>query len=64
MQTFIFVLVGIALFVTLGVLMAGVVVMARGGAVNDKWGNKLMRARVISQGMTLGLLVLALLLGK
>ncbi|WP_455373997.1 HIG1 domain-containing protein [Limibacillus halophilus] len=64
MQTFIFVLVGIALFVTLGVLMAGVVVMARGGAVNDKWGNKLMRARVISQGVTLGLLVLALLLGK
>jgi hypothetical protein len=64
MQSFIFVLVGIALFVTLGVLMAGVVVMARGGELNDKWGNKLMRARVISQGVTLGLLVLALLLGK
>lgn len=64
MQTFIFVLVGIALFATLAILMAGVVVMAKGGPVNDKWGNKLMRARVISQGVTLGLLVLALLIGK
>ncbi len=64
MQSFIFILVGIALAATLAILMAGVVVMAKGGAVNDKWGNKLMRARVISQGVTLGLLVLALLIGK
>lgn len=64
MQSFIFILVGIALAVTLGVLLAGVVVMAKGGEANAKWGNKLMRARVISQGVTLGLLVLALLIGK
>ena len=64
MQSFIFILVGIALAVTLGVLLAGVVVMAKGGEANAKWGNKLMRARVISQGVTLGLLVLAFLVGK
>ncbi len=64
MQSFVFILVGVALFATLAILMAGVVVMARGGAVNDRWGNKLMRARVIAQGVTLALLVLALLVGK
>ena len=52
-------LVGIALAGTLVVLFAGVFAMARGGEFNRKWGNKLMRARVATQGLAI-LLLLAL----
>ncbi len=53
-------LVTIALAGTLAVLFAGVFAMARGGEFNRKWGNKLMRARVATQGLAI-LLLLALL---
>ncbi len=52
-------LVAIALAGTLVVLFAGVFAMARGGEFNRKWGNKLMRARVVTQGLAI-LLLLAL----
>lgn len=39
----------IALFVTLGILLVGVIGMAHGGEFNRKYGNKLMRMRVIAQ---------------
>ena len=39
----------IALMVTLGSLLTGVISMARGGEFNEKYGNKLMRMRIISQ---------------
>ena len=55
-------LVGIALAGTLAVLFAGVFAMARGGEFNRKWGNKLMRARVVVQGATVLLLFLAFVL--
>lgn len=45
----------IAMLATLTVLIVGLVGMFRGGEFNDKYGNKLMRARV-------GLQFLALLL--
>ncbi len=54
-------LVAIALAGTLVVLAAGVFAMARGGEFNRKWGNKLMRARVATQGLAI-LLLLALFL--
>ena len=54
------VLVGIALAValavTVGALVAGVVAMARGGDCNARWGNKLMRLRIIAQGAAVALL--------
>ncbi len=50
------VLIGIALAVTLGALVAGVVAMARGGSFNARWGNKLMRLRIIAQGAAVVLL--------
>ncbi len=50
------VLVGIALVATVGALVAGVVAMARGGSVNDRWGNKLMRLRIVAQGAAVALL--------
>jgi len=61
MTTILNTLVGIALAVTLVVLFAGVFTMARGGEFNRKWGNKLMRARVATQGLAI-LLLLALFL--
>ena len=54
------VLVGIALAValavTVGALVAGVVAMARGGSFNARWGNKLMRLRIVAQGAAVALL--------
>lgn len=63
MKTFFFVLVLIAMFITLGVLATGIIGMARGGEFNQKYGNKLMRARVIAQGVALALFALAVLFG-
>lgn len=39
-------------------LLTGVVGMTRGGPFNDKWGNKLMRARVFFQVLAVGFLLL------
>lgn len=43
---------------TAGVLLTGIFSMLRGGEFNQRNGNKLMRARVILQGITLALLAL------
>ena len=48
----------IALFITLGILLTGVIGMAKGGEFNRKYGNKLMRMRVIAQFTALILMVL------
>ena len=48
---------------TVGVLVAGVIVMARGGETNRKYGNKMMVWRVGLQGLTLAVVVLLLLVG-
>lgn len=55
-------LVGLALFATLAVLATGIVSMLRGGEFNAKHGNTLMRLRVITQAVTIGLLMLMLFL--
>jgi len=52
----------IMLAVTLGILLTGVLGMARGGEFNAKYGNKLMQMRVIAQFATLILLVIFALL--
>jgi hypothetical protein len=64
MKSFFFVLVIIAMLITLGVLATGIIAMARGGEFNAKYGNKLMRARVIAQGVALALFAVAVLLGS
>jgi hypothetical protein len=64
MESFLFILVLIAMFITLGVLATGIIGMARGGEFNAKYGNKLMRARVICQGVTLALFAIAVLVGN
>ena len=62
MKSILAVLIVIALAATLLVLLAGVVAMLRGSEFNEKYGNVMMRARVISQGMTVLLLVAYFLL--
>ncbi len=57
-------LVIVALAATLAVLLAGVVVMTKGGAVNRKWGNKLMRARLAMQALAVMLLFALFLLNR
>ncbi|MEO1093098.1 MAG: HIG1 domain-containing protein [Pseudomonadota bacterium] len=51
----------VALIITAVVLVVGIAGFYRGGAFNDKYGNVLMRARVVSQGVTVVFLVLYLL---
>lgn len=55
------VLVVIAMLITLGVLFTGLFSMARGGEFNAKYGNKLMRARVVAQAVAIALFALAML---
>jgi hypothetical protein len=59
-----FILMGIAMGAVLIALIIGVLGMAKGGTFNKKYGNHLMRARVVLQGLALGLFVFALLAGR
>ncbi len=63
MKTFLTILVGIAMLATLGVLLAGMVGMVRGGG-DPKRSNKLMQWRVALQALTLVLFALLLTLLK
>lgn len=49
---------------TFGVLMAGIVLMGTGGALNNRFGNKLMMARVSLQGLALLMLALFFFIGN
>ena len=51
-------LVGIAIAAVLASLAGGLIAMARGGDFNARWGNRLMRARVVAQGVALALIAL------
>jgi len=57
------ILIGLALFLVLAVLATGVISMARGGEFNEKYGNKLMQARVAAQAIAVLLLLLAFMVG-
>ncbi len=51
-------LIGISLFAVLATLFTGLVSMTRGGTFNARYGNKLMRLRVLLQAVTIALLML------
>lgn len=53
-----------ALLCTLAALTAGMFGFVKGGAFNDKYGNKLMRLRVYAQGAALVLFALCALTYK
>ena len=55
-------LVGLSLASVVAVFVTGVVGMGKGGAFNEKYGNKLMRLRVLTQGIAVGLLLVYFLL--
>ncbi len=52
------------LLATVSVLVAGVVMMGMGGNANQRYGNKLMVARVSLQGLVLVMLVMMYSAGK
>jgi len=56
------VLMVLAMAVTLGILATGILAMARGGAFNDKWGNRLMRYRLLAQAVALLMFLLGVYL--
>lgn len=61
MSGFFFVAMIIAMLLTLAILIVGMVAMTKGGEFNAKYGNKLMRARVIMQGVSIALFALTVL---
>lgn len=56
-----FILMTIAMLAVLGALAIGLFGMAKGGAFNKKYGNYLMRARVVLQAIALALFIVAVL---
>ncbi len=61
MSRFFFILMLIAMFLTLASLAVGLIAMVKGGEFNQKYGNTLMRMRVTLQGIALALFALAFL---
>ncbi len=64
MNTGFVVLMALGMLITLGVLFTGLIAMARGGEFNDKYANKLMRARIVAQAVALLFFALAILTSK
>jgi hypothetical protein len=62
MSFFFLALGGVFALATLATLLVGVTTMGKGGAFNEKYGNKLMRYRVILQGLAIGCFVIGLLI--
>ena len=52
------------MFLVLAVLLTGVIVMARGGEFNRKYGNRLMQMRVLAQLIAVILIALYFLVLK
>ena len=58
------VIIGLALASVLAALALGIFSMTRGGELNAKYGNKLMRYRVVAQLSAIVLIAAAFLLGR
>jgi high-affinity Fe2+/Pb2+ permease len=61
MSSFFLILMGLAMAAVVASLFAGVVTMVRGGSSDARNGNRLMRYRVLLQGIALALFALAML---
>tara|TARA_R110002072_G_scaffold228488_7_gene385774 strand:+ start:1522 stop:1713 length:192 start_codon:yes stop_codon:yes gene_type:complete len=59
-----YILIAATILSIVGVLGLGLFSMAKGGEFNEKYGNKLMRARVALQGIAILLLVLSYFLSQ
>ncbi|WP_321394807.1 twin transmembrane helix small protein [Emcibacter sp.] len=56
------ILIVVCIIITGGIMLVGVASMSKGGEFNKKNGNRLMRARIIAQFITLLLIVLYLMI--
>jgi Hypoxia induced protein conserved region len=54
-------LLGLAMASVLATLFVGIFSMVKGGEFNKKYGNRLMRLRVVLQGVALALFAIVLL---
>ncbi len=52
----------IGMGLTVGILATGLFAMVRGGEFNAKWGNRLMRMRIVAQMFALAMFALGLFL--
>ena len=52
----------LALLALVAVLFWGIITMARGGEYNARWSNKIMRYRVVMQGIALLIFIVILLM--
>ena len=57
-----YILLMLSMMAVLGVLLWGILTMARGGEYNAKWSNKIMRYRVLLQGIALVIFIVVLLM--
>ncbi len=64
MTMILYILIAATILSIVGVLGLGLFSMAKGGEFNEKYGNKLMRARVALQGIAILLLVLSYFLSQ
>jgi hypothetical protein len=64
MESYVPFILAAALLAVVAVLFAGLFAMAKGGEFNRKYGNKLMRWRVVLQGSAIILFALAVLLAR
>jgi hypothetical protein len=62
MQNIVTILLIATMAATLGVLIVGIVSMAKGGEFNARYGNKLMRLRILMQGIAVALFVILMIL--
>lgn len=63
MKAVIFIIMIVAMFCALGALVLGILSMASGKKLSDKYGNKLMQLRIFFQLLAIGLFVIFLILG-
>lgn len=61
MQSIIYISILLVLLAVFIVLLVGIISMLRGGNFNKKWGNKLMRARVVLQALAVILILLTVI---
>jgi len=62
MENFFLILTGMFAIATLAIVLTGILGMAQGGAFNKRYGNKLMRMRVLCQGLTIACVFLYVLI--
>jgi len=59
-----YIVLGLSMLAVAVVLFWGVITMARGGEYNAKWSNKIMRYRILLQGIAILIFVVILTLAS